>query len=129
MIKSLPLHRSLIRATQGCDPERDCKRTSMPPMNLPSLFVRRGFFIYLQTNKGMVTINFDMGDLIALKHLLSNECDERQRQLVEAKSMRASYTRQELSDDVLRAWVLAASARLDEAVSLYKLVEDAYDRS
>ena len=77
----------------------------------------------------MITINFDMGDLIALKHLLSNECDERQRQLVEAKSMRASYTRQELSDDVLQAWVLAASARLDEAVSLYKLVKDAYERS
>lgn len=129
MIFSLPLHRSLIRATQGCDSERDCKRTSMPPMNLPSLFVRRGFFIYLQTNKGMVSIKLDLWQIIALKHLVHSVCDERQEELVRTKNMRASYTKAEVSDAELDAWIACAQHRLDEAVELLKLFELAYERA
>lgn len=129
MIFSLPLHCSLIGATLGSDSERDCKRTSMPPMNVPYLFVRRGFFIYLQTNKGMVSIKFDLWQIIALKHLVSCVCDERQEELVRTKSMRGSYTRQVLSDAELDVWIACAQHRLDEAVELLKLFQLAYERA
>lgn len=98
-------------------------------MNLPSLFVRRGFFIYLQTNKGMVTIRFSLWQIIALKALMNALCNERRELLERTKSMRDFYTKQELNDKELDVWIAAAQSRLDEAVELQKLFLLAYERA
>ena len=126
--KSLPLHCSLIGATLGSDSERDCKRTSMPPMNLPSLFVRRGFFIYLQTNKGMVSVKFTMEQIYALKTLLSMLCNERRVELENTRAMRQFYSKAELSDIQYDEWLSADRDRLREVVELYELAVLACER-
>lgn len=77
----------------------------------------------------MITIKFDVWQVIVLKALLNVLCDERRRQIDETKSMRRFYTKQELSDKELDVWVAAAQHRLDEAVELLKLFELAYEKA
>lgn len=77
----------------------------------------------------MITIKFDVWQVIVLKALLSVLCDERRKQIDDTKSMRRFYTKQELSDKELDVWVAAAQHRLDEAVELLKLFELAYERA
>lgn len=77
----------------------------------------------------MVSIKFDLWQICALKHLVSCVCDQRQEELVRTKSMRDSYTREELSDAELDAWIACAQHRLDEAVELLKLFQLAFDRA
>lgn len=77
----------------------------------------------------MVSIKFDLGQICALKHLVSCVCDQRQEELVRTKSMRASYTRKELSDAEIDVWIACAQHRLDEAVELLKLFQLAYEKA
>lgn len=90
-------------------------------MNLPSLFVLRGFFIYLQTNKGMVTIKLEMWQAIALKAIMQSVCNERREALQRTLSMREFYSKEELPNEKLNEWITASHARMEEAVELYKL--------
>lgn len=90
----------------------------------------KGFFINnKQTNNIMVTIKLDLWQIIALKHLVHAVCDERQEELIRTKNMRASYTKQELSDAELDTWIACAQHRLDEAVELLRLFQLAYERA
>lgn len=77
----------------------------------------------------MVSIKFDLWQIIALKHLVHSVCDERLEELARTKNMRASYTKEEVSDAELAAWIACAQHRLDEAVALLKLFELAYERA
>lgn len=77
----------------------------------------------------MVSIKFDLWQLVALKSILSLVCDERQEELVRTKSMRDFYTKQELSDGELKTWIDISQQRLDEAVELLKLFQLAYERA
>lgn len=77
----------------------------------------------------MVSIKFDLWQIIALKAILSQVCDVRLEELVRTKSMRASYTKQELSDAELNEWIRCSQARLDEAVQLLKLFKLAFERA
>ena len=77
----------------------------------------------------MVSIRFDLWQIIALKHLIQSVCDARQEELDRTKSMRDSYTRQELSDAELDVWISCAQHRLDEAVELLKLFQLAFARA
>lgn len=77
----------------------------------------------------MVSIKFDLWQICALKHLVSCVCDQRREELIRTKSMRASYTKQELSDAELDVWIACAQHRLDEAVELLKLFQLAFDRA
>lgn len=77
----------------------------------------------------MVSIKLDLWQIIALKHLVHSVCDERLEELVRTKNMRASYTKEEVSDAELDAWIACAQHRLDEAVELLKLFELAYERA
>lgn len=77
----------------------------------------------------MVSIKFDLWQIVALKAILNSVCDTRLKELVRTKSMRASYTKQELSDDELNEWIRCSQARLDEAVKLLKLFKLAYERA
>lgn len=77
----------------------------------------------------MITIKFDVWQVIVLKALLNVLCDDRREQVERTKSMRRFYTKQELSDKELDVWIAAAKHRLDEAVELLKLFELAYERA
>lgn len=77
----------------------------------------------------MVSIKFDLWQIIALKAILSQVCDVRLEELVRTRSMRASYTKQELSDAELEVWIAASQHRLDEAVELHKLFKLAFERA
>lgn len=77
----------------------------------------------------MVSIKFDLWQIIALKQMLQSMCDTRQEELIRTKNMRASYTKQELSDEELGVWISCAQHRLDEAVKLLKLFQLAYERA
>lgn len=77
----------------------------------------------------MVSIKFDLWQIVALKHLMQSVCDERLEELVRTKNMRASYTKQEVSDAELDVWIACSQHRLDEAVELLKLFQLAYERA
>lgn len=77
----------------------------------------------------MVSVKFELWQIIVLKALLSALCDDRREQLERTRSMREFYTKQELSDKELDLWIAAAENRLDEAVELHKLFLLAYERA
>lgn len=73
----------------------------------------------------MVSIKFDSWQILAIKHVLQTACDERLEDLVRTKSMRASYTKQEVSDPELDEWIALSQHRLNQAVELLKLFKRA----
>lgn len=77
----------------------------------------------------MVSVKFELWQIIVLKALLNALCDDRREQLERTRSMREFYTKQELSDKELDLWIAAAQHRLDEAVELHKLFLLAYERA